>query len=464
MNHKCFKIVLLLCVCTTTGYAQKNLEKKQGLISYSFSISDYNFKKNAKDSSYHSALNEKDQFKPGNSSYGFGISYWKGLGSHLDFSANLAGTFSNFPALFVKDDSIGQAGFTSQLDALLHLRAFKEHKTINPFLTAGIGAGYFGSQQAVYAPVGTGLQFRFNRGVLLFIQAQWKIALTKGITGDYMSYSIGIAQQVKLKKENKQTIKTKMPAREKAKKERTKNTVARAVVDKDSDADGVPDSKDKCSTEKGTVNGCPDTDADGIADMDDQCKDVAGVYRYQGCPIPDTDADGVNDEVDKCITEKGPKENLGCAWQDADADGVPDKDDKCPLVKGSAGNKGCHLPVADGAEIIFASQNSMTYNILFDFDRAILLPQAFSVLKNIVNILKADNNLSVSIAGHADNLGTDATNMRVSADRAKISVDYFTSYNIAAGRVKSSWYGASRPIDKTQQWLNRRVEITVIKK
>jgi OOP family OmpA-OmpF porin len=105
----------------------------------------------------------------------------------------------------------------------------------------------------------------------------------------------------------------------------------------------------------------------------------------------------------------------------------------------------------------------MTYRINFDFDRSNLLPDAFAVLRRIVDILKADNSLRINITGHADNFGTDAGNMRVSADRAKISRDYFLSYNIAANRISSSYYGASRPLDNEQQWRNRRVEITIIK-
>jgi OmpA-OmpF porin, OOP family len=457
MNQKCFKIALILCAFTTCCYAQGIPGKKSNLFSYSFSLSDYNFIKNAKDSSFSKALNQKDQFKTGNSSYGFGISYWQGLTSHIDFSGNLAGTFSNFPALFVKGDSIGQAGFSSQLDALLHFRAFKEDKIINPFLTAGIGAGYFGNQQAVYAPVGMGLQFQFTRGSFIFLQAQGRMALTGGISDDYMFYSLGFAHQANFKKETKQN---KITAVTKAKKEK----LTRAVADKDSDGDGVPDSKDKCPTEKGTLNGCPDADGDGIADVDDRCKDVAGLVRYQGCPVPDSDGDGVNDEEDKCKDEKGPKENFGCAWPDTDGDGVLDKDDVCPQVKGLAQYKGCPLAVADSAEIISVTENAITYFGNFEFSQATLLPQTFALLKNIVDILKADPSLHVQIDGHADNLGTDAGNMRVSAERAKIAYDYFRSYNIADHRLKYAWHGATQPIDPEHQWRNRRVEITIFRK
>lgn len=428
------------------------------MFSYSVNLSDYSFFKSAKGASFGKAFKQKGFFRPGSSSFGFGVSYWKGLTSNIDLSGNLGGTFSNFPASFVKDDSVGQANFSTNLDALLHFRAFKEKAKINPFLTGGIGAGYFANQLAVYVPIGTGLQFHFNGGGFVFVQTQWRMALTSGITKDYMFYSIGFAQHGKLSsKEKKQKAKKEIPTKETVKKET-------AVVDADSDGDGTPDSKDKCPTETGTVYGCPDSDGDNIADKDDQCKDVAGLYRYNGCPVPDTDNDGINDEIDRCKTEKGVKENYGCPWPDADGDGVLDKDDKCPAVKGTAENTGCPLPVAEGAEIINVSSDSMTYRINFDFDRSNLLPEAFAVLKQIVEILKADKTLSINITGHADNLGTDAGNKQVSADRAKIAKDYFLSYNIAQARVKSSFYGASRPMDNAQQWRNRRVEITIIKK
>ena len=71
--------------------------------------------------------------------------------------------------------------------------------------------------------------------------------------------------------------------------------------------------------------------------------------------------------------------------------------------------------------------------------------------------------MTINITGHADSQGTDFKNMQVSAERAKVTRDYFMSYNIAASRIQSSYYGATRLIDKVQQWRNRRVEVTIIK-
>ena len=236
--------------------------------------------------------------------------------------------------------------------------------------------------------------------------------------------------------------------------------------DTDTDGDGVVDNEDKCVdiAGKAALQGCPDTDGDGIADKDDKCKDVAGVLRYDGCPIPDSDGDGLNDEIDNCKTEKGLKENNGCPIQDKDGDGIADKDDKCPDTKGKIENNGCPLPFVEGAELIDIALDSMTYRIYFDINRALLLPDAFKTLKRIVDILKADNLLHINITGHADTTGTYTVNMNLSAERAKVTKDYFLSYYIAAGRIKSSFYGSSRPVDVIQQWRNRRVEITISKK
>ena len=465
MKLKFLKIACLLCISNSLIYAQ-NREKKHGMLSFSANYSDYGFIKAMRDSSISAAFNRKDLFKSGSSSFGIGLSYWKGLGSHVDFSGNLTGTFSNFPALFVKNDSIGQANFTPQLDVLLHFRAFKDHRLINPFLTGGVGAGYFGKQLAVYAPVGAGIQLHFNTGAFVFIQAQWRMALSDGINEDYMFYSIGFAQQAKFKKNKKPEIKIELPAVNTPKIEIPKDTLTKPNADADTDGDGIADIRDDCPDVKGTVIGCPDFDGDGIADKDDACKDVKGVARYKGCPVPDSDGDGVNDDEDDCKTVPGLKENHGCppAQIDKDGDGIADKDDKCPDVKGSMENNGCPIQVVEGGKILRVSGDSMTYYLRFDFDKANISSEAFAILTQVVQILKADISLQIKIDGHADNFGQEKFNIQVSQDRANIARDYLLSYNIAKNRIQTAWYGSSRPHDIHQEWLNRRVEITIYKK
>jgi outer membrane protein OmpA-like peptidoglycan-associated protein len=112
----------------------------------------------------------------------------------------------------------------------------------------------------------------------------------------------------------------------------------------DSDGDGITDDKDACPTVKGIeskdpkLNGCPDTDGDGIFDQQDACPQVKGIEskdpKLNGCP--DTDGDGIFDQEDACpqvpgVKNPNPKLN-GCA--DTDGDGIFDPEDACPQVKG----------------------------------------------------------------------------------------------------------------------------------
>ena len=73
-----------------------------------------------------------------------------------------------------------------------------------------------------------------------------------------------------------------------------------------------------------------DTDGDGIFDSRDKCPTVAGVAKYEGCPVPDTDKDGIFDDKDKCPDMPGYPELDGCPYPDRDRDGVTDNKDRCP--------------------------------------------------------------------------------------------------------------------------------------
>lgn len=128
-----------------------------------------------------------------------------------------------------------------------------------------------------------------------------------------------------------------------------KNNPALVVCDttkkNDRDADGIPDSLDKCPDEKGVIqyDGCPvpDSDKDGVADDADACPTVVGLAKYKGCPAPDKDGDKINDDEDRCPDQPGVARYAGCPVGDGDHDGVNDDDDKCIDVPGPAENSGC---------------------------------------------------------------------------------------------------------------------------
>lgn len=231
----------------------------------------------------------------------------------------------------------------------------------------------------------------------------------------------------------------------------------------DTDGDGIENSKDSCPDVAGPAefNGCPDTDGDGVADNVDACPEVAGLKAFGGCP--DTDGDGVQDKEDKCKDVKGPKENGGCPWPDRDGDKVLDKDDKCPDVAGTVANNGC----PEVTEEAIKRLNDYAKTILFDSGKASFQQQTYPVLQAITAILKEYPTANFSIEGHTDSDGKDATNQKLSEDRAAAVKNYLVENGIAASRLTSAGFGESKPIDtnktKAGKANNRRVEVKLVK-
>ena len=408
--------------------------KQKPLLSLNIHFSDYRTPGVIRDSSFRKAFSGNDWYAPGKLSFGLGVSWWKELTRQIDFSGNLNGTFSNFPKLFVKGDSIGKAGFTPQLDAMAHALALKRSVRFNPFMSVGLGAGIFGGEFAAYAPLGVGFKLRFKEGAYLINQIQYRKALTDGITQNYLLYNVGFTQTL-----GKQ--KTEEPVA----------TEPTPTIPPDRDGDGVEDSKDECPDVSGTIKGCIDSDGDGIADKNDPCPHEKGTLNGSA----DRDSDGVADKDDKCPDAKGMI--LGCP--DTDGDGVTDAEDKCPNDAGQPGNNGC----PEVKQEVIQKVNYAAKNIFFKFASDEILKPSFDPLDEVVKIMNENPSLKLSIAAHADSRGTPDGNMMWSEKRAQAVANYFISKGIDAGRLVAKGYGDTQPIadNKTEagRAKNRRVEM-----
>ena len=105
----------------------------------------------------------------------------------------------------------------------------------------------------------------------------------------------------------------------------------------------------------------------------------------------------------------------------------------------------------------------------FDFDRYAIRPDAMSKLDDLVGKLR-NVNLEVIIAvGHADRIGSDAYNMKLSVRRADSVKAYLVSKGIGASRIYTEGKGMRQPVKeckgsgKTKELIaclepNRRVE------
>ncbi|GER58570.1 OmpA family protein [Patiriisocius marinus] len=235
----------------------------------------------------------------------------------------------------------------------------------------------------------------------------------------------------------------------------------------DTDLDGIEDRQDACPNTPGVAefNGCPDTDGDGIADPQDACPTIAGLASMNGCP--DADGDGITDADDACPNEAGPKANNGCPWADTDGDGILDKDDKCPNEVGVASNNGCPEAAPQVTVEIIKQLNDYSKTILFDTGKSTIRQESYGVLQNIADIMKEYPDASFLIEGHTDSQGSEATNNKLSNNRAASVRTYLTTIGMSANRLSSIGYGESRPIadnkTKAGRQQNRRVEISLRK-
>ena len=115
-------------------------------------------------------------------------------------------------------------------------------------------------------------------------------------------------------------------------------------------------------------------------------------------------------------------------------------------------------PVAE--KVTFAA------DVLFDFDKAVIKPEGKSKLDDISNKAKGVNLEVVIAIGHADSIGSDAYNQRLSVRRAESIKAYLVSKGIEPNRVYTEGKGEKQPVvdNKTKDGRakNRRVEIEVI--
>lgn len=379
---------------------------------------------------------------------GLNVQYFQGLTEHVDFQATLSGSFVKYP--FYRRAGVAQptnSKFLLEIDAAANIKLLTDKYTVVPYLSFGLGASmYGGTYFAAYAPAGMGLQFNLGQETFLHTQFVHRSAISD-LAVNNLAYSIGLTSPLTDKKEPVKVTPPPPPP----------------PVEKDTDGDGILDSKDKCPTVAGVAkyDGCPvpDTDGDGINDDNDKCPTVKGLAKYDGCPIPDTDKDGINDEEDKCPTIAGVARYQGCPVPDTDKDGINDEEDKCPTVPGVRENNGCPAIKEEVVKKVTASAK----NVFFVTGSAKLQTKSFKSLDEVVAILNEDAALKLDIEGHTDNTGTDKVNIPLSQNRAKAVYDYLVGKGIDAARLSSEGYGSSKPVadNKTAagRTLNRRVEM-----
>ena len=114
----------------------------------------------------------------------------------------------------------------------------------------------------------------------------------------------------------------------------------------------------------------------------------------------------------------------------------------------------------------------LSSDVLFDFDKADLLPKAIPQLEKVSTILKSYPNAFCSIEGHTDNKGLTEYNQKLSERRADSVRNWLLAHGVSSRMAIRGW-GATKPVapntlpngrdNPEGRQKNRRVEIVVKK-
>jgi len=117
----------------------------------------------------------------------------------------------------------------------------------------------------------------------------------------------------------------------------------------------------------------------------------------------------------------------------------------------------------------------MAADVLFDFDKADLLPKADETLQKAADFIreKAKGGGAVRIEGHTDAKGNDAYNQKLSERRAASVKSWFVAHALSNMKFSTEGFGAKKPVapntkpdgsdDPEGRQKNRRVELVIRK-
>ena len=108
--------------------------------------------------------------------------------------------------------------------------------------------------------------------------------------------------------------------------------------------------------------------------------------------------------------------------------------------------------------------------IYFEYNKSNITAQGAEELDKLVKVMNEYPNMVIDAKSHTDNRGADNYNLKLSDRRAKATVQYIVSKNIAKNRITGSGMGETQPkvpcteCTEEEHAQNRRSEFLIVKK
>ncbi len=118
-----------------------------------------------------------------------------------------------------------------------------------------------------------------------------------------------------------------------------------------------------------------------------------------------------------------------------------------------------------------ADKSFILKNILYDFDKHNIRPDAAKELDKLIDLMNEYPNMKIELSSHTDSRGNDNYNMRLSQRRAESAVEYIIKGGISRDRITAKGYGESKlinecgnnvPCSEAKHQENRRTEVLII--
>ena len=112
-----------------------------------------------------------------------------------------------------------------------------------------------------------------------------------------------------------------------------------------------------------------------------------------------------------------------------------------------------------------AKRKIVLRGVNFDFNKSDIRADARPILDEAISTLKEYNQITLSVEGHTDSIGSDAYNQKLSVRRAQAVADYLAKGGIVASRMTVKGFGESQPVASNDtaegRAENRRVELKI---